>query len=226
MIPVLFEDEFFIVAYKESGLPTQATLDKSRPHFYGLLYEQLRQQRGSAFYLGLHHRLDRGTSGLIILSKSKDANEPLSRLFKEHRIQKTYLCLTQFKANCPRHWTIQNFLADFQDGKSKKTKMKSVLAGGKPARTEFRLLESFKRALLLEACPQTGRMHQIRVHLHEQQMGIWGDDLYKSPQSYLAPRLMLHACQLEFTHPFTHKPLKIEAEAPPDMVGFIQKMRA
>ena len=223
-IPILFQDEYFIVAYKESGLQTQASLDKSRPHFYGLLQRQLKENAGHD-YLGLHHRLDRGTSGLLILAKQKNANEPLAALFREHRIQKTYICLTHFRKDCPEQWQVKNFLAEYRDAKAKKMRMQSVHAGGQTAVTLFQKLESFKKALLIQAQPQTGRMHQIRVHLYEQNLGIYGDDLYKGPQSHLAPRLMLHAHTLEFIHPFTQEKLKIQAPIPEDMQSFIDKMK-
>lgn len=217
--PILFEDEWFLVAEKPAGLPSQPTVDKRRPDFFTLLKKQLRSERGEGFYLGLHHRLDRDTSGLMIFTKKKEANEPLAELFKKHRIQKTYVCLTAPK-RCPNSWEVQNHLAEIRDPVLKKMKMKSVRSGGDKAHTLFRKLQIFKKGLMIEAQPRTGRMHQIRVHLSEYGLGIFGDDLYPSPTQPPAPRLMLHAFSLEFNHPFTQQDVRIECAPPEDFKQF------
>lgn len=216
---ILFEDDFFLVAEKPAGLPSQPTVDKKRPDFFTLIKKQLREERGTDFYLGLHHRLDRDTSGLMIFTKAKKANEPLAAMFKNREIHKTYLCLTK-KHKCPEQWTVQNHLAETKDLKLKKMKMHSVRSGGNKAHTEFRKLREFSKGLLIEAKPLTGRMHQIRVHLAEAGLGIFGDDLYPSPKNPSASRLMLHAARLNFTHPFTKSEVSIECPPPADMLDF------
>lgn len=222
---LLFEDEYFIVAEKPAGLPSQATVDKRRPDFFTLLKKQLQEERGKDFYLALHHRLDRDTSGVMIFAKNKVANEPLADLFKKHQIQKTYICITQPR-KCPDHWEVQNFLTEVRDPVLKKMKMKSVHSGGQKAHTQFQLLERFKKGLLIQARPLSGRMHQIRVHLSENHMGIFGDDIYPCLKTPPAPRLMLHAFSLDFTHPFTGTPIHIEAPLPADMEEFKQALTA
>lgn len=218
-LTILFEDEYFLIALKPAGLPSQPTVDKSRPDFFSLLKKQLQSERGPDFYLGLHHRLDRDTSGVMIFAKTKQANLPLANLFKTHQIQKTYLCLTQ-PGKCPDQWEEKNFLNQVRDPVTKKMKMKSVRSGGQPAQTQFRLVEKLKKGLLIEARPLTGRMHQIRVHLAEKGLGIFGDDIYPCLKNPQAPRLMLHAFSLEFTHPFTLKKMKIETPLPKDIEDF------
>ncbi|XGC82331.1 RluA family pseudouridine synthase [Bdellovibrio bacteriovorus] len=215
---ILFEDDYFLVAEKPSGLPSQPTVDKRRPDFFTQLKKQLTEERGPN-YLGLHHRLDRDTSGLMIFAKTKEANEPLANLFKKHLIQKTYLCFTK-KQKCPDSWEVKNHLAETRDAELKKMKMHSVRSGGDKAHTLFRKIAEFPKGLLIEAKPLTGRMHQIRVHLAEQGLGIFGDDIYPSPQKPTAPRLMLHALRLEFVHPFTQESLCIECLLPADMEEF------
>ena len=222
--PILFEDENFIVAEKPPGLPSQPTVDKTRPDFFSLLKKQLQEERGADFYLALHHRLDRDTSGLMIFAKTKKANEPLADLFKKHKIQKTYLCLTQL-GKCPPQWEEINFLAEVRDPILKKMKMHSVRSGGQKAHTRFRVLEKLKKGFLIEAQPLTGRMHQIRVHLAERGLGIFGDDIYPCLKNPQPPRLMLHAFSLEFTHPFTGELLKIETPLPADMEKFKSSLR-
>lgn len=219
MIDILFEDEDFLVALKPSGRPSQPTVDKRRPDFFTQLKAQMTQERGADFYLALHHRLDRDTSGVMIFAKSKRANEPLAHLFKTHEIQKSYICFTGLK-KVPPQWRVENHLAEKRDPKTKKMKMHSVKAGGDKAITDFRLLQTCPHGLVIEACPRTGRMHQIRVHLAERGLGIFGDDLYKAPA---APRLMLHAFALRWRHPFTHEELCVESPLPADMEVFKQK---
>ncbi|MGZ3772217.1 MAG: RluA family pseudouridine synthase [Pseudobdellovibrionaceae bacterium] len=218
-LTILFEDDFFLAAEKPAGLPSQPTVDKRRMDFFTLLKKQLTDERGSQFYLGLHHRLDRDTSGVMIFTKTKAANEPLAEMFKKHLIQKTYLCYTKLKT-CPNEWQIQNHLQEIRDPVLKKMKMHSVHSGGQKAHTLFRKLQTFKKGLLIEAKPLTGRMHQIRVHLAENGLGIFGDDIYPTSSNLQAPRLMLHAFQLEFLHPFTQKLTKITCPPPEDMLRF------
>lgn len=222
---ILFEDHDFLAANKPAGLPSQPTLDKSRRDFYTLLKEQLIQRDGADSYLALHHRLDRDTSGIMLFAKSKRANLPLANLFRGREIHKTYWCLINAK-NIRERWEVKNFLAEFQDGKTKRSKMQSVHSGGSPALTCFSLLENLRRGQLIEANPKTGRMHQIRVHLSEFQRGIYGDDLYHSPQVPKAPRLMLHAYALEFVHPFTNEKMKIKAPLPEDFIAFKELLNA
>ncbi|KHD87889.1 MAG: ribosomal large subunit pseudouridine synthase C [Bdellovibrio sp. ArHS] len=220
---ILFEDDYFLAAEKPAGLPSQPTVDKRRPDFFTSLKKQLKDERGTDFYLGLHHRLDRDTSGVMIFTKNKIANEPLAEMFKKHLIQKTYLCLTAPK-KCPDQWEIKNHLTEVRDPVLKKIKMKSVHSGGDKAHTLFRKLKTFKKGHLIEAQPQSGRMHQIRVHLAEQGLGIFGDDIYPAPKNPTAPRLMLHALSLEFIHPFTKISIKIECPLPKDFQQMEQQL--
>lgn len=218
---ILFEDAYFIVAEKPSGLPSQPTVDKHRPDFYSLLKKQFHSERGQDFYLALHHRLDRDTSGLMIFAKTKEANEPLADLFRQHKIQKTYVCLTAPRA-CPDQWEIINHLQQIRDSKLKKMKMHSVRSGGDKAHTLFKKLKVLRKGLVIQAQPLTGRMHQIRVHLAEEGLGIFGDDIYPSPTTPQPPRLMLHAQQLDWIHPFTQEAMHVECPLSEDFLAFQQ----
>lgn len=218
-IRILFEDEYFIAVEKPAGLPSQATVDKSRPDLFTALKNQLHQERGHDFYLALHHRLDRDTSGVMIFAKNKEANTPLAELFQKNQIHKTYLCLTQ-KRPGPEIWEVENHLAEKRDNKLKKTRMIPVKSGGDRAHTQFRRLKTYSQGLLIEAKPLTGRMHQIRAHLSERGLGIFGDDIYPCAPSPVAPRLMLHAFSLQFLHPWTQNELMIECPLAKDFKNF------
>ena len=216
---IIFEDEYFLAAEKPAGLPSQATVDKTRADFFTELSKQLKEERGADTYLALHHRLDRDTSGVMIFAKTKEANTPLASLFKEHKIQKTYVCFTK-KVPSREPWQVRNFLAEAPRTNKKPARMTAVNSGGQAAHTLFEVIEKLQKGFFVQARPKTGRMHQIRVHLSESGCGIFGDDLYPCPTVPKPPRLMLHAESLEFIHPFTKEKIFIECPLPQDMIDF------
>jgi RluA family pseudouridine synthase len=213
-IEILFEDDVLIIIDKPAGLPTQATLDKNRPHVYGLLQDQLKEQNPES-YLALHHRLDKDTSGVLLFCKDKAYNQKISDMFKQHHFEKIYWALT-VSGKAKENWQIKNHLAEKPAPRSKRMSLHSVNSGGLLAITDFRLLEKHKKGLLIEAKPRTGRMHQIRVHLAEANLPILGDDLYNPAKTQKAPRMMLHAHQLVFKHPKTGEPLTVTSPIPKD----------
>jgi 23S rRNA pseudouridine955/2504/2580 synthase len=204
-IKIVFEDEDLLVVDKPSGLPTQATVDKNRPNLYTLLLNSKKWP-----YLGLHHRLDVGTSGLVLLSKNKSLNKTIGNYFRERKIHKTYLCYTEREPK-KKNFIVKNYLAATKT-KDGRAKMHSVKAGGDAAETHFTVLASEPGKVLIQCEPQTGRMHQIRVHLAELGFAIIGDNLYgKNPKP--KERLQLHAYKLSFTHPRTGEAICIECES-------------
>lgn len=222
-IPVLYEDDVLVIADKPAGLPTQATLDKNRPHTYGLLHKQLRENNPDA-YLAMHHRLDKDTSGVLLFCKDPKYNQQISDMFKRHEFEKIYWALTG-PGKCKEAWQIKNHLTEKPAPRSQRRKMHSVRSGGLVAITDFRKLETKKKGLLLEAKPRTGRMHQIRVHLAEAGLPILGDDLYNAPEgARRAPRMMLHAYQLIFQHPHTKEMLTITSPPPVDFLKTLEKL--
>ncbi len=208
-IEILFEDSWLLIVNKPSGVPTQSTLDPKRPHLYGIL-----QQTKTWPYLGLHHRLDAPTSGIVLFTKKQDANKGVGELFQNHILKKKYLCLVH-KRPSKDEFEIKNCLKAFKV-KNGKMKMRSTHSGGDVAHTFFKVMESFgEKAALVEAQPQTGRMHQIRVHLAENQTPILGDSLYFRADRHF-PRLMLHASEISFPHPKTSELMNIKAPLPDD----------
>jgi RluA family pseudouridine synthase len=219
-IPILFEDEVLIIVNKPAGLPSQATVDKKRPHLYGLLKAQLEKEKTGS-YLALHHRLDKDTSGVLLFCKDKNYNSSISEMFKHHEFEKIYYALTRLRKNkvspSPT-WQIKNHLAEKVTPRSQRMSLQSVKAGGRLAITDFKLLEVRKKGLLIEARPRTGRMHQIRVHLAEEGHPILGDDLYNPQRDQQVSRMMLHAYQLIFKHPKTQETLTVTSPPPPDFL--------
>lgn len=216
MIPIIFEDEYIVLVNKPAGLPSQPTVDKNRKDLFSALKSQLKSEN-----IFLHHRLDRDTSGVILFSKSKRANSPLTEMFKSHAFKKTYYCLAKASEKSQKMWTIENHLvARRKNGSS--VKMFRTESGGDFAKTEFKLIAQNSQASFVQASPLTGRTHQIRVHMLHSGMPILGDSLYggKSPQ---VPRLMLHAGELAFLHPITSEKLFIQAELPQDFQSLLKK---
>ncbi len=224
---ILFEDEWLIAVDKPSGLPTQPTVDEARENLFGVIKRFLAErEKQTQVYLGLHHRLDRDTSGVVLLAKSRDANPGLASLFSAHRIEKKYLALTWRAAELPpQAWNVKNYLGRL----SKSQRFGAVRAGGDFAHTEFRLLETFPKGLLIEARPLTGRTHQIRVHLTEGGLPIFGDSVYgrnpSDPKDFIAKRTMLHAASLRFNHPLTQKEIFIESPLPDDFSKCLERLR-
>jgi len=221
-IPILYEDEILIAIDKPAGIPTQATLDKKRPHIYGLLQKQL-QEKDVDSYLALHHRLDKDTSGVLIFCKDKNYNEALSLMFKNHEFEKIYWALSEKKKEPEKKsWTLKTHLSEKPAPRSQRMSMHSVRSGGKIAITDLKILKNYKKLILMEAKPKTGRMHQIRVHLAEAGLPILGDDLYNSKSALRAPRMMLHAHQLIFKHPKTCEELTITSPLPKDFTELLE----
>ena len=233
---ILYEDEWIIVVNKNSGIPTQPTIDPGRANLFDLTKQYLTRRNSKKnieVYLGLHHRLDRDTSGLVMFTKKEKANKGVSELFAQHRIQKTYQCLVWRMPESEGYhvdarFEVKNFLGRVSP-KNENARFGSVHSGGDSAHTLFRVLEVFRGAYWLEAQPQTGRTHQIRVHTSELGLPILGDLQY-FPKNVLpmikASRLLLHAYQLEFDHPVTQEPMKIEAPLTDDFLRILGSLRS
>lgn len=195
---ILFEDADWIVVNKPPGIPTHETIDSSRHHLVRSIQLFLGQREKilpAKVYLGIHHRLDVNTSGVLLFTKRKEANAPVAKAFQERHVQKTYLAVSLGELAEPT--VIKSFLAE---SKQNKRKIASVRSGGKYAETAVRALETkliqSRRVSLIEAAPKTGRTHQIRVHLAESDLPILGDETYgvRFPG---VKRVLLHAWKLE-----------------------------
>lgn len=230
---ILYEDTWLIAVDKPAGLPTDRTLDPRRASLLSELETLLARRDGAKPYLGLHHRLDRDTSGVVLLTKDPKANAGTGALFSQKTAQKTYHALSQH-AGAPVQdtWSVRDYLGEI--GKvGKAMKYGAVRSGGAPAHTDFRVLERLAGALLIEALPRTGRTHQIRVHLAGCGLPILGDDFYGGPlvmrradgTRLSLPRVLLHAAALAFMHPMTQTPVHITAPLPADFEASLRQLR-
>ena len=214
---VLFEDDALIAVDKPPGLPTAPTVDPGRPSLFEAVRAYLAGRSEGQAHPGLHQRLDRDTSGVVLFAKDPAVNPALAEAFAGRAVVKTYHALTVRPVRLPpRTWRTSSSLAGA--GKGRKARVTAVRAGGVRAETDFALSQVLARGLLVEARPRTGRKHQIRVHLAEAGLAILGDDLYggRVPPGLDVPRLMLHATRLELSHPSTGGRLVIESPHPGD----------
>ncbi len=224
LLSIIFEDEYLVAVDKPAGLPSQPTVDSKRPDLFTQLKKQLSSQE-----IFLHHRLDKDTTGVVLFSKRKSINGALTEMFRQHQFTKTYCALAKnnsaedksFSEKIKNGWSIENhIIARRKNGSS--VKMFRTESGGDHALTDFKILAQSPEALWIQAQPQTGRTHQIRVHLLHSGHPILGDSLYGGKDSRV-PRMMLHAQQLSFAHPASKKPILIQAPLPADFQTLLKK---
>ena len=233
---ILFEDEYIIAVNKPPGLPTQPTLDEARINLFASVKKFMAGRDGIAqSYVGLHHRLDRDTSGVVLFTKDPKANAGVAALFSEHRAVKTYQALSlRINSSSPfkeETWIIKNYLKRSTQGGNKKSFYASARSGGDFAHTEFRVLERVPAGecpqfVWIEAKPKTGRTHQIRVHLSEYGLPILGDHTYGPHEKIIdSSRMMLHAANLTFPHPIHQTEVSISSPLPEDFVQCLARLR-
>lgn len=240
---ILYEDDAIIVVNKPAGIPVEATIVASRDHLHAAVKRYLHRATESRNepYAGLLHRLDRETSGVIVLTKRRDANAALHAQFLEHLIRKEYLALAARPSDnikgrpraLPRagdELRVENRLARITS-KSAAGKWGEVPSGGDEAITTFEIERVCPAYFSIKAWPLTGRTHQIRVHLAGLGYPILGDSLYGGPDrvainsALTAPvsvsRVMLHAKTITFRHPLDGSDLTVSAPIPEDFLPFL-----
>ncbi len=200
---IIFKDQHLVILDKPTGLPTQKTLKK----FEENLYDQVRlffaienNFRITEPYVGLHHRLDRDTSGLVLMTLKKEANKEISNLFSQKKITKEYLAYVEYGSQKPpQRWKEKNkIIRAHHPSHPFYFKVDNESGEGQEAITHFTCEESQKEKGYhkILCFPLTGRTHQLRVQLSHRGWPILGDNVYGHNES--APRLMLHAQRLLF----------------------------
>ncbi|MFC1856060.1 RluA family pseudouridine synthase [Thermodesulfobacteriota bacterium] len=228
---ILYEDEHIICINKPANVPTQATYSSIKGTVLEMVEEHYKSQKKKQ-YVRLIHRLDKGTTGVLLLSKTPDANKDLTAQFREKKMQKEYLAIVH-GAIKQKTGKIDTFIAKV---KGRYNKYENVRDGGKRAMSNYTVKNSFKKYSLVIVRPETGRSHQIRVHMSHIGHPILGDELYGGKTRMVIKkgeelidmnisRAMLHAHMLTLTHPKSKKKLKLTAKLPDDMNNIIQLLK-
>lgn len=238
-LDIVFEDEHLIVIDK----PARMVVHPAAGNWTGTLVNALLFHCGDSLSgiggvkrPGIVHRIDKGTSGLMVVAKTDAAHQGLAALFEKHDIERTYKAIVWGRVYPPSGKIDKNIGRDPHNRK----RMAVVEGGGKTAQTHYQLEENFEDIACLVRCNlETGRTHQIRVHMAHIGYPLVGDPVYTRPKhsrtKTLAesrqnairefPRQALHAQSLGFVHPITDKPLNFEAQFPRDIEKLLAAFR-
>jgi len=213
-LDILFEDEAILVLNKPAGL----VVHPAAGHAQGTLVNALLHHCPSLAALhserpGIVHRLDRDTSGVMVVAKTQTALQVLQGQFQARRVEKVYRALVYGVPTAPQG------IIDVPLGRDPRHRQRfAPLPDGKPARTRYAVVQTFAGYGLLDVRPETGRTHQIRVHLAWLGHPVVGDALYGRRRTSLPlRRQFLHAARLRFDHPLTGRRLTFSAPLPPDL---------
>jgi len=223
-VPVRYDDEHLLVISKPAGLITHPT----RARRTGTLVNRLLGMEiplsgvGGELRPGIVHRLDAGTSGLMLVAKSDGAHEALAGMMRRHEVERRYLALVRgsvehetFAVDAPIGRRAERFVVDHSEGRE--------------AETGFEVRERLAGATLLHAAPRTGRTHQIRVHLQAIGHPILGDRAYggggDDATALGLDRPFLHSCRIAFTHPLTGERVELDEPLAPDLERALTRAR-
>jgi 23S rRNA pseudouridine1911/1915/1917 synthase len=228
-LAVRYEDDRLLVVAKPAGL----VVHPGPGHPTGTLVNALLGRAGTVLAAGgdagrpgIVHRLDKDTSGLLLVAKDDDAHLALSRDLAAHRVERRYLALIQGRL------PVDTGTVDAPVGRHPRDRkrMAVVAKGGRRAVTHWRVLETFPAVQLVEATLDTGRTHQVRVHLASLRHPLVGDRTYGADPTLAArlgvPRPFLHAWRLAFTHPTDGHRVELTEPLPPDLQAVLDRLRA
>ncbi len=209
-LKILFEDQWLIVINKQPDLVVHPAAGHPDGTLVNALLFHCRDLEGIGGKLrpGIVHRLDRDTSGVMVVSKTDKTHAHLIKAFKNREVNKTYLAIVRGGFSRSEGWI------DIPIGRhpQQRKRMACGVVGGREAQTFFKVLGQSGDNTLLELKPRTGRTHQLRVHLSFIGNPILGDKVYAGKQlATAAPRQMLHSFKLEFFHPFLEKTMAFKA---------------
>lgn len=217
---IIYEDDHMLILNKPSGTAVHGGSGLK----FGAI-EALRALRPDARFLELVHRIDRDTSGILLVAKKRSALRQLQEQFRNKTVQKYYFALVmgEWKASC------KQVTAPLL--KNEVNSIVRVNPNGKPSDTRFKVLERLDQATLIQASPVTGRTHQIRVHCQYAGHPIAWDDRYGDPRFDAftrkagLDRLFLHAANIKFTHPSTEEAMDISAPMEAKLQNAVAKLR-
>jgi len=224
--PVVFIDDDVIVVDKPIGVVVHPGAGgESDTLVNGLLarWPEL-SEVGEPDRPGIVHRLDRDTSGLLVVARHEQARADLVAQLSTHTVRRVYLTLVRGVPDAATG------VIDAPIGRSRRSRTRmTVSEDGRPARTHYELVEPFAQpfeAALLRCRLETGRTHQIRVHLNAVGLHVLGDRTYGRPDPFGIGRQLLHAAELAFEHPRTGETVSFTSRLPADMAGAVERFRA
>ncbi len=221
IVPVVFEDDTLLVVDKPAGL----VVHPAPGHRSGTLVQLLAGRVAGGdegWRAGLVHRLDQDTSGLLVLGKSDAAHTALKRQLQDRTMGRTYTALVEGRPPA-RSGTID---APIGRDRCVRTRHSTDTATPREARTHFVIREAFDRHTLLDVTLETGRTHQIRVHLQAIGHPVAGDPVYGHAGVLGLRRQFLHAARLQFTHPDSGAQLDFLSELPADLAAALERARS
>jgi 23S rRNA pseudouridine1911/1915/1917 synthase len=218
---IAYEDEHLLVVDKPAGV----VVHPGAGHSEGTLAHGLVEhgaEGGEEDRPGIVHRLDRDTSGLLVVARSEEAHSRLQDLVRRRELEREYLALVRGK---PRS---RSGRIEAPVGRDRRDPTRQSLDTDAPreAVTHFELVELLPRHTLLRVRLETGRMHQIRVHLAEIGLPVSGDPVYGIARDLGLERQFLHAARLAFDHPFTGERIEVESPLPDDLAAALKRARA
>jgi 23S rRNA pseudouridine955/2504/2580 synthase len=223
--PILFEDDALLAINKPAGVAVHGGSGLK----YGVI-EAMRAARPEAKFIELVHRLDRETSGVLLLAKKRAALVAMHELLREGKTDKRYLVLVQGQWPHAAKHHVRTALHKFVTAGGERRVTATEAEDGQEAHTIFTLQKQYAECALLEAQLKTGRTHQIRVHLTSSGFPILGDDKYgdfdlnKRIAKQGLKRMFLHAAKLSFTHPVNAERMRIEAPLPHDCANYLTQL--
>jgi 23S rRNA pseudouridine1911/1915/1917 synthase len=229
---IVFEDKYLLIINKPPGwIVNEAKTTKGKPVIQSWLkknkeYEIVTSRKMRS---GIVHRIDKQTSGILIVAKNKDAFENIQTQFKERKVKKTYLALLHGKL-VPDEGSVEAPVGRLPWNRERF----GVLPGGRKALTKYKVENYFKKEKdafsLVEFYPKTGRTHQIRIHAKYLNHPIVSDSFYAGRKTSRSdkkwcPRLFLHALKIEFNHPKNMKNVSFKSELPEDLTSVIKLLK-
>ncbi|MBI2838582.1 MAG: RluA family pseudouridine synthase [Acidobacteria bacterium] len=220
-VTIVHLDDALVVVEKPPGLLVHPTLDREKDTLLSRGADAVQRKTGRRSPLFIVHRIDRDTSGLLVLARDRAAVPALQRQFRVHTITRRYLAIVAGDL-------ANEVVVDRAIGRPRPGARRAALRShGKEARTVVRPIERLRGATMVEATLGTGRTHQVRVHFAWLGHPVLGDALYGQPASDPAPtpRMALHASELAFTHPQTGERLAFRSPLPPDLEEVLRSLR-
>ncbi len=220
-IDVPYEDDYLLIINKPSGLVVHPAPGHHEDTLVNALSKKFKLSDVDSLRPGIVHRIDKDTSGLMLVAKDNKTHELLSEMIKDHKVERTYYALVEGVIN---HDT---GTIDAPIGRDTKNRQKMMITdkNSKEAITNFRVLERFNNKTLVECKLETGRTHQIRVHFNYINHPVVGDPIYGRKNSVTSFGQYLHSKSIRFIHPITKKEIFIDSDLPKEFNDLLEELR-